>query len=67
MQDPQFWHNKWQSGEIGFHLEDVNPALVKHWPSLDIDKDCEVLVPLCGKTLDMVWLRQQGHTVLGVE
>ena len=27
----------------------------------------EVLVPLCGKTLDMLWLAQQGHDILGVE
>lgn len=26
-----------------------------------------VLVPLCGKTVDMMWLVQQGHTVVGVE
>jgi len=67
MQDPQFWHNKWQSDELGFHLEDTNASLVKYWPKLDVDHTCEVLVPLCGKSLDMVWLRQQGHTVLGVE
>ena len=26
-----------------------------------------MLVPLCGKTLDMHWLAQQGHTVVGLE
>jgi thiopurine S-methyltransferase len=26
-----------------------------------------VFVPLCGKSLDMLWLREQGHAVLGVE
>jgi thiopurine S-methyltransferase len=26
-----------------------------------------VFVPLCGKSLDMVWLRSQGNHVLGVE
>jgi thiopurine S-methyltransferase len=26
-----------------------------------------VFVPLCGKSLDMVWLAEQGHSVLGVE
>ncbi len=67
MEDKQFWHDKWQSGQLGFHLEDTNAALVKYWPKLDIDKTCEVLVPLCGKSLDMLWLRQQGHEILGVE
>jgi len=67
MEDKQFWHNKWQSGELGFHLEDTNASLLKYWPKLDIDETCQVLVPLCGKSLDMLWLRQQGHEILGVE
>ncbi|MGR5542789.1 thiopurine S-methyltransferase, partial [Vibrio campbellii] len=28
MKDPEFWHNKWASNRIGFHLEDVNPLLI---------------------------------------
>ncbi len=67
MEDRKFWHDKWQSGQIGFHLEDTNAALVEYWPRLDIDGDCQVLVPLCGKSLDMVWLHAQGHEILGVE
>ncbi|PHS40175.1 MAG: thiopurine S-methyltransferase [Robiginitomaculum sp.] len=67
MEDRQFWHDKWQSGKLGFHLEDTNAALVKYWPKLDIDAHCQVLVPLCGKSLDMLWLRQQGHEILGIE
>jgi len=67
MEDRQFWHDKWQSDKLGFHLEDTNAALVKYWPKLGIDASCQVLVPLCGKSLDMVWLRQQGHEILGVE
>ena len=67
MEDRQFWHDKWQSWKLGFHLEDTNAALVKYWPKLDIDAHCQVLVPLCGKSLDMLWLRQQGHEILGIE
>ena len=26
-----------------------------------------VLVPLCGKSIDMLWLHEQGHQVLGIE
>jgi len=26
-----------------------------------------VFVPLCGKSLDLVWLRDRGHSVIGVE
>lgn len=60
-----FWHDKWTRNEIGFHLPEVNPELVRHWPSLGVSR--RVLVPLCGKTLDIGWLVSQGHRVVGVE
>jgi len=62
-----FWHDKWERMEIGFHLQEVNKALLKYWPSVDAAAGDTVLVPLCGKTLDLVWLRQQGHAVVGIE
>lgn len=65
--DAQFWLERWQAGAIGFHLTRVTPLLVKHWPSLGLANDARILVPLCGKSLDMVWLAAQGHRVLGVE
>ncbi len=30
------------------------------WPRLPIDQTATVFVPLCGKTLDMRWLRERG-------
>ncbi len=65
--EPQFWLDRWREGVTGFHQERVTPLLPKYWPTLDVAPGSRVLVPLCGKTLDMVWLAQQGHTVLGVE
>lgn len=65
--DPSFWLKRWQDNEIGFHANEVQPALVKHWPALDLVKEARVLVPLCGKSLDMVWLAEQGHTIIGAE
>ncbi|MCA6064638.1 thiopurine S-methyltransferase [Thalassolituus marinus] len=62
-----FWHDKWERMEIGFHLQEVNKALLKYWPSVDAAAGDTVLIPLCGKTLDLVWLRQQGHAVVGIE
>ncbi len=64
---PDFWHARWQRGEIGFHQPDVHELLVKHWPVLNLRTGSEVLVPLCGKSRDMLWLASQGHTVTGVE
>jgi len=65
--EPDFWLERWQQGQIGFHRADVMPLLEKHWPTLHLPRDSHVLVPLCGKTLDMHWLAAQGHRVLGVE
>ena len=65
--DADFWLQKWQEGQIGFHRHDVMPLLQKHWPSLQLPEGSRVLVPLCGKSLDMHWLAAQGHRVLGVE
>ena len=62
-----FWLQRWQQGQIGFHRGEVMPLLEKHWPALQLPAAGKVLVPLCGKTLDMHWLAAQGHRVLGVE
>ena len=64
---PDFWIERWQKGDIGFHQTSGNDLLPKHWPSLKIAAGSTVLVPLCGKSPDMVWLAAQGHRVVGVE
>ncbi|WP_435037566.1 thiopurine S-methyltransferase [Pseudomonas neuropathica] len=61
---PEFWHKKWVSGQIGFHLPEVNPYLQRHWA---VPETARVLVPLCGKSLDLAWLAGHGHQVLGIE
>ncbi|HZX79702.1 MAG TPA: thiopurine S-methyltransferase [Lysobacter sp.] len=65
--DPAFWHSRWQDGRIGFHQDRPTPLLVEHWPSLGVTPGARVFVPLCGKSLDMVWLAAERHRVLGVE
>jgi thiopurine S-methyltransferase len=65
--EADFWHDMWESGIVGFHQADINAYLKNHWQKLGLNGDEKVLVPLCGKSLDMVWLAQQGHEVLGVE
>lgn len=62
-----FWHAMWESGVVGFHQTEINGYLRAHWQYLKLNGDEIVLVPLCGKSLDMLWLSEQGHTVLGVE
>ncbi|MBR9727603.1 thiopurine S-methyltransferase [Shewanella intestini] len=65
--EPSFWHNKWDQQQIGFHQPQVNPYLIEYWPQLNIPSSSTVFVPLCGKTLDMCFLAEQGHQVLGCE
>lgn len=62
-----FWHEMWESGVVGFHQKEINRFLRDFWPRLSLRGDEQVLVPLCGKTLDMLWLRDLGHDVIGVE
>jgi len=65
--DPDFWHERWKTYQIGFHQSDVNSCLVRYWPSLALDEGGRILVPLCGKSRDMFWLLEQGFAVTGVE
>ncbi|MGB5832472.1 MAG: thiopurine S-methyltransferase [Thiohalocapsa sp.] len=63
----QFWHQRWQRGELGWHDDGFNRHLAEYWPSLSLPAQTRVFVPLCGKSLDMVWLASRGYRVLGVE
>jgi thiopurine S-methyltransferase len=65
--DSQYWLQRWHDGRTGWHHDKPMPLLLEHWPGLDVPRDTRVLVPLCGKSLDMLWLAQQGLNVLGVE
>ena len=62
-----FWLERWERKEIGFHQDEINPYLLQYWQELHPAQGCKVFVPLCGKSRDMLWLRKQGHSVLGVE
>lgn len=60
----EFWINKWQNGETRFHQSQPHPLLVKFSDKLTKGK---ILVPLCGKSLDMLYLASLGYPVIGVE
>lgn len=65
--DNHLWLQFWRDQRADFHQTVVNPLLVKFWSSLNLEYGSRVFVPLCGKSLDMIWLAQQGHEVIGVE
>ena len=62
-----FWHERWQQNQIGFHQDEINPYLKSFWANPGLTPGSQIFVPLCGKSLDMLWLRQQGYQVLGIE
>jgi thiopurine S-methyltransferase len=62
-----FWHQKWDKNEIGFHLPEANPLLVRYFNVLGLTKNSRVFLPLCGKTKDIDWLLTQGYQVAGAE
>lgn len=62
-----FWLERWEKDEIGFHDDEVNPYLTQFWNELKLATDATVFVPLCGKSVDMLSLAAQGHSVIGVE
>lgn len=65
--DPSFWHERWAQGEIGFHRPHPHWALSAHWATIAKDASQRVLVPLCGKSVDLHWLAEHHASVTGVE
>ncbi|MDQ3494434.1 MAG: thiopurine S-methyltransferase [Pseudomonadota bacterium] len=65
--DPDFWHQRWREGRIGFHQARVTPLLEECWDDVAVPAGARVFVPLAGKSLDMAWLAARGHPLLGVE
>ena len=63
----EYWRERWRQEEIGFHQSEINPYLSRYWPELQVAPGKQVFVPLCGKSRDMIWLREQNLSVLGVE
>lgn len=62
------WHDFWsREGNPGFHEEEGNTYLKQYLPEFKLNPGDHVFLPLCGKTVDMLWLLQQGFQVSGVE
>ena len=63
----EFWHDRWQDENIGWHQDKYNDLLIKYWPMINVIEEGNVLVPLGGKSLDMLWVAKQGYNVFGLE
>jgi len=63
----EYWRKRWKDGETGWHRDDFNDKLIKFWPELKVAAGETVFVPLCGKSRDLIWLSEQGLSVIGNE
>ena len=66
--DFEFWQERWDNSQIGFHQDEINPSLIEYLPKITrASKEERALVPLCGKSQDMIFLKEAGFHVHGVE
>ena len=63
--EAEFWLERWGTGRTAWDQRAAHPVLVEQWHRHVADG--AVFVPLCGKSVDMDWLAQRGHRVVGSE
>ena len=61
------WLARWQDNKIGWHVDVVNQSLVDYLELLELESGDNVFVPLCGKSIDLIYLSEMGYSVIGVE
>ncbi len=66
-----FWLERWNNNQTGFHQQQVNPYLTYFYgnkgPAVEQRETLKVFVPLSGKSKDMLWLSQNSYKVFAVE
>jgi thiopurine S-methyltransferase len=65
--DHHFWMSRWEKNDIGFHMQQAHHALIRYYDRLNLQPCDTVFVPLCGKSVDMIWLREHGLRIIGTE
>jgi len=61
------WLEFWEKNEINWHSDVVTQELEEHLGLLKLEPGDKVFFPLCGKSLDMIYILNQGFSVIGVE
>jgi len=64
--DKEFWLSKWDENQLGFHQEDYNQYMVSFFKDYQF-KDKSILIPLAGKSKDILWFLDKGFKVFAVE
>jgi thiopurine S-methyltransferase len=62
-----FWLTRWDANTTAFHEGAPNTLLRSCYSRAGFSEGSTLFVPLCGKAIDMLWLREQGHRIVGVE
>jgi len=65
--DSSFWTTAWNEGRTNFHQGNYHDKLIEYFPQLNPERAERVLVPLCGKSEDLLWLHGLHLHVHGVE
>ena len=58
-----FWKKRWEEKDIPWHQAKVEGLLENHFPK----SAKHVFVPLCGKSLDLLWLSEHATSVVGCD
>lgn len=65
--EAEFWRQKWREDRQGWRQAQTNPMLVRHVAALGLTEGARIFVPLCGDSVDVQWLLDQGFRVVGAE
>jgi thiopurine S-methyltransferase len=61
------WLEFWKNNETNWHSDVVTQELEEYLGLLKLEPGDKVFFPLCGKSLDMTYILNQGFSVIGVE
>ncbi|XP_069814051.1 thiopurine S-methyltransferase-like isoform X1 [Dendropsophus ebraccatus] len=62
------WKKKWETKDIWFHKKNIHPLLAEFINEMqDGRTKLTIFFPLCGKAVDMKWLADMGHNIVGVD
>jgi thiopurine S-methyltransferase len=65
--EAEFWRQKWREDRQGWRQLEANPMLVRNLGALRLSVGARIFVPLCGDSVDVLWLLNRGFRVVGAE
>jgi thiopurine S-methyltransferase len=64
--DDGFWQQAWATGRLRGEAAGPHPDLVTHAPTVLVGAR-RILVPLCGRSADLIWLAGRWPEIVGIE